>query len=645
MEKTILMRKKLLLVFFIFTFALIFVFLRLIYINIFMAEFLRSEAYEQQTRDRLITPTRGNILDRNLQTLVTTEPVSAISVINAQVQDSNLVATKLSQILELDFEATLEKVEKRVALNRIKPRVPLNIAEQIRDLELAGVVIDEDIKRIYIYENMAAQVIGFVGGDNQGIIGLEAKYDEYLRGTEGRILTETDARGRETEDSRRFRIAPANGYHLVTNLDFAIQQYAEQVVSVTVGNYNASRGSIVVMNPSNGEILAMANYPNFDLNEPFEINNPELKDQWDSIPSAEQMNHLNGMWRNFIINDTYEPGSTFKVLTAAMAMENGFVNLDSTFICNGFHMVGGRPIRCWRFPRNHGSVTFLEGMLVSCNPVFMVLGERLGAEMFYQGLASFGLKSKTGIDLPGEANSIMHPLENVGPVELATMSFGQSFQITPMQLITSISTVINGGYTITPHVGAKIIDDDFNLITDLSKPKGERIVSEETAAALTYSLEKVVFDGTGNKAYVQGFRIGGKTATSEKLPRRSGNYIASMVGFAPAENPQIIALVLIDEPRGAYYGGQVAAPMIAELFSNILPNLIEVKYYEAELENVTPQIEVPDIVGSTLEQAQELLGDYFTIEILGEAGSVISFQYPPKGSVVNANQAITVFME
>ncbi|MCL2610358.1 MAG: penicillin-binding transpeptidase domain-containing protein [Defluviitaleaceae bacterium] len=643
MEKTFLINKKLLLLLSIFIFALVFIFFRLIYIQVFMAEFLRAEAYEQQTRDRLITPVRGTILDRNLQPLATTEPAFAISVINSQIKDVEEVATKLSQILELDFEKTLEKVQKRVALNRIKVRVPAEKTELIRGLNLPGVVIDEDVQRMYLYDNLAAQVIGFVGGDNQGIIGLEAKYDEFLRGTPGRILTETDARGRETEDSKRFLVAPTNGYHLVTNLDLNIQRYAEQVVAITVQNYNAARGSIVVMNPSNGEILAMANYPSFDLNEPFEINNLELAANWDSIPNDAQMNHLNRMWRNFSINDTYEPGSTFKVLTAAMAMEHGEVTLDSSFHCNGYHTVAGRPIRCWRFPRNHGSINFLEGMLVSCNPVFMILGERLGAERFYEGLQTFGLKEKTGIDLPGEAGSIMHSFDNVGPVELATMSFGQSFQITPLQLMTSIATVINGGYDITPHLGAKIIDNEFNIIENLIREKGERIVSEETAAALTHSLEQVVFSGTGNKAYVQGFRIGGKTATSEKLPRRSGNYIASMVAFAPAENPQIIALVLIDEPRGAYYGGQVAAPMIAELFSSILPNIIEEKYYDSELEKLTPQVEVPNLIGKTIDEAKELLGEHLTIEILSGEGKTITFQYPVEGSVVNAFQAISVF--
>ena len=645
MEKTFLLNKKLLFLLSVFIFSLFMIFMRLIYIQIFEAEFLRMEAYEQQTRDRLITPTRGNILDRNLNKLATTTAVSSISVINSQVKDHNLVAMKLSEILELDFDAVLEKVEKRVALNRIKQRVSLETADIIRNLELAGVVIDEDVQRIYIYETLAAQVVGFVGGDNQGIIGLEAKYDEFLRGTAGRILTETDARGRETEDSERFRIAPLDGNHLVTNLDISIQQFSEQVVSVTAQNYNAARGSIIVMNPSNGEVLAIANYPSFDLNEPFLINDPDLYNVWDTFNNEEQMNHLNGMWRNFIINDTYEPGSTFKVLTAAMAMEHRGLTLESRFVCNGFHMVGGRMIRCWRYPRNHGGVNFLEGMLVSCNPVFMILGESLGAELFYEELERFGFKGKTGIDLPGEAGTIMHPLENVGPVELATMSFGQSFQITPLRLITSIASIINGGYEITPHLGMKIIDDDFNVIETLSKPKGERLVSEETSKILSGVLEQVVFSGTGNNAYISGFRIGGKTATSEKLPRRSGNYISSMVAFAPAENPQIIALVLIDEPRGAYYGGQVAAPMIASLFEQILPNLIEERYYDKELEELQPQIEVPNIIGKTLDEAKEILGEYLQIEVVSGEGSLITIQYPPEGSIINTNQKILVFTE
>ena len=647
MEKSILTNKKLLLVLACFMFALAIIFFRVLYIQTFLASDLQKRAYEQQTRDRLISPNRGAILDRNLSPLATTQTVASVSVIYNQIENRELVAKELSRILEMDFDTVYEKVNRRVALERIKARVPTEAAQIIRDLDLSGIVVDEDIQRVYPYSTLAAQVIGFVGGDNQGIIGLEAKYDEYLKGTPGRILTETDARGLLLNDGQTFRIPPINGNSLVTSLDLTVQQYAEQTISTAVRNRNALRGSIIVMNPNNGQIYAMANYPDFDLNDPFTINDETLQQGWHTFSHGQQMDYLNQMWRNFTINDTFEPGSTFKVLTATMGLEQGLVDMSSMFVCNGYHTVGGRQIRCWRFPRNHGSIDFLEGIKISCNPVFMVIAERLGAEVFYEYMQYFGFTQKTGVDLPGEASGIMHKLENIGPVELATMSFGQSFQITPLQLMSSIASVINGGYKITPHIGTRIVDHNMQLLTDLSRPQGESIVSFETSQLLRNALEQVVYDGTGNKSYIPGLRIGGKTATSEKLPRRSGNYIASFVSFAPAENPQVMSFVLVDEPQGLYYGGQVAGPIMQELLSNVLPHMgIEVLYYEEELElNIPMLVHVPSLIGLTLQQAQEALQQQGLQAIVSGEGDIVVAQFPIASEEVNKGEEVIVFVK
>ncbi|MCL1935551.1 MAG: penicillin-binding transpeptidase domain-containing protein [Defluviitaleaceae bacterium] len=646
MNKSLLVNKKLIAIFAIFSLALLILLVRVIYIQIFEADFLMARAYEQQTRDRLITPNRGSILDRNLVPLATTETVASISVVHNQIEDKELVSRELSHILDMDFDTVMEKVNRRVALERIKTKVDLEIAAQIRALNLSGVVVDEDIERVYPFSNLAASIIGFVGRDNQGIIGLEAKYNDYLKGTSGRILTETDVRGLLLDDGQTFRIAPVDGYTLVTSLDLTIQQYAEQTISNAVSLRNASRGSIIVMNPNDGSIYAMANYPDFDLNDPFTINNEELRPIWNRLSNDEQMNHLNQMWRNFAINDTFEPGSTFKIITGAMGLEEGFLNLGTRFICNGYHMVGGRMVRCWRHPRGHGDIDFLEGVKISCNPVFMIIGETLGAEIFYKYLEHFGLTRRTGIDLAGEAGSIMHPLENVGPVELATMSFGQSFQITSLQLMSSIASIINGGYSIVPHIGQKIVNSDNEIVTNLQSYERTRLVSTETAEIMRYALEQVVYDGTGNKAYIPGFRIGGKTATSEKLPRRSGNYIASIVAFAPAENPTVMAFVLIDEPRGLYYGGQVAGPVMQELLQNILPYLgIEAVYNEDEVKMEIPVlVEIPNVVGLTYIEAEEIFTE---IELLirkkGEGENIIA-QFPVAGEQINTGEEVLVFV-
>lgn len=542
------------------------------YIMLTKDEEYQSQAYEQQTRDRLITPKRGSILDRNGVGMAVTESVSSVSVINAQIEDKEATATALSEILELDYNDVLEDIEERVALKRIKTKVDNETAAQIRALELPGVMIDEDVERTYPYCTLAANVIGFVGKDNQGIIGLESKYEEYLKGQAGKILTQTDSKGLRVSDAEE-RVEPISGDNLVTSIDVVIQQYAEQEIEAAVEAKGAKSGLIIVMNPQNGEIYAMANYPTFDLNDPFTINDEELAAMWDTFTAEEQNNYLNQMWRNKAINDTYEPGSTFKIVTASAGLEEGVITPDSQFTCTGSLTVGGRQIKCWRYPRTHGTQTFAQGVRNSCNPVFMQVAERIGADKFHEYMIKFGFDEKTGIDLNGEAVGILHKKEDIGPVELATMSFGQTFQITPIQLLRAAAAVVNGGRLITPHFAIKTVDDNGFTQKTFEWPEGETAISEETSAKMREILESVVAEGTGNKAQVEGYRIGGKTATSQKLPRGSGKYIASFMSFAPADNPTVMALVLIDEPQGVYYGGTVAGPVMKDLLSNILPYL------------------------------------------------------------------------
>ncbi|NLK37229.1 MAG: PASTA domain-containing protein [Epulopiscium sp.] len=645
-KPTIGVKKKLL--FFLFMAELGFLILasRVTYIQVFQSQKLQEMAYEQQTRDRLITPKRGSILDRNHVGLAMTETVNAISVIPAQVKDGEATAKYLAEKLELNYDTVLEKVKQRVALVRIKTKVDKEIAMEIRKADIPGVVVDEDVKRVYPYSELASQVIGFVGKDNQGIIGLEAKYDKFLEGKSGKILTLTDSRGLEVK-SEQERLAPEEGGNLVTSLDVVIQQYAEQTLAKAVEAKQAKSGMIIVLNPQNGEIYAMANYPYFDLNQPFKINKPELAQVWDSLSEKEKNEELNKMWRNTAINDTYEPGSTFKTVTSSAGLEEGVVTPESRFVCNGYHIAGDRRIKCWRFPRTHGAETFVEGVQNSCNPVFMVVAERLGAEKFYEYMLKFGFAEKTGIDLPGEAVGIMHKLDNVGPVELATMSFGQSFQITPLQLLRAVSAIVNGGRMITPHVGTAIVDADGNTMHEFEYEMGEQVISKETSETMKYILESVVSEGTGNKTYIPGYRIGGKTATSEKLPRRSGKYIASFLSFAPAENPQVMALVLIDEPKGVYYGGTVAGPVMKELLSNILPYMgIEVKYSEKELAmEEVQQAVVPSLIGLSVKDAQaELRSLKLSCDINGE-GEVVTKQVPMEGETINVNTKVILFTQ
>lgn len=647
MEKpSVFMKKKMLFILLSIEAFIIVLMCRVAYIQIVNADEYQEMAYEQQTRDRLITPERGSILDRNGNGIAVTETVNAISVIPSQVEDKNEVSKYLSEVLEMDYDTVFDKVNQRVALVRIKTKVDSEIALEIRKKDLAGIVVDEDVKRIYPYSEMAAQVIGFVGKDNQGIIGLEAKYDEYLKGEAGKILTLTDSKGLEV-DSTQERIPPVDGYNLVTSIDIVVQQYAEQTIKKAVEAKSAKGGCIIVLNPQNGEIYAMANYPTFDLNNPFEINDEELSAVWDTLNEKERNDALNKMWRNTAINDTYEPGSTFKTVTASAGLEEGVVTPESHFFCNGFHTVGDRMIKCWRYPRTHGSQTFVEGVQNSCNPVFMELGERLGAEKFYEYMDKFGFNEKTGIDLSGEAVGIMHKLENVGPVELATMSFGQSFQITPLQLLRAVSSMVNGGYLVTPHIGCKIVDNDGNTVKNLDYDKGEKILSDETSENMKKILESVVSEGTGNKAYIAGYRIGGKTATSEKLPRRSGKYIASFLSFAPAENPEVMAIVLIDEPQGTYYGGTVAGPVMKELLSNVLPYMgIEPVYNEKEQE-LTETIKkvVPSLTGLTISEAKELLKESeIDFEIQGE-GEVVTNQFPPENETINTTSKVIIYTQ
>lgn len=565
-------KKRLLLMLAVFVLSLIVLSIRVGYIMLFKAEEYQNMAYEQQTRDRLIAPKRGSILDRNGNGIAVTESVSAVSVIHSQIENEEETAKALSEILELDYEDVLEDVKENVALKRIKSKVDNETAAEIRELNLPGVMIDEDVERTYPYYTLAASVIGFVGKDNQGIIGLESKYEEYLKGEPGKIMTLTDSRGRRVSDAEE-RVEPINGENLVTSIDVVIQQYAEQEIAAAVEAKNAKSGVIIVMNPQNGEIYAMANYPTFDLNEPFTINDEELAAMWDTFTAEEQNEYLNQMWRNKAINDTYEPGSTFKIVTASTGLEEGVITPESTFNCTGSMVVGGRTIKCWRYPRTHGTQTFAEGVRNSCNPVFMAVAERIGADTFYDYMIKFGFAEKTGIDLNGEAVGILHKKEDIGPVELATMSFGQTFQITPIQLLRAAAAVVNGGKLITPHFAIKTVDDNGFTVNTFEWPEGERVISEETSATMREILESVVAEGTGNKAQVEGYRIGGKTATSQKLPRGSGKYIASFMAFAPADDPQVMALVLIDEPEGVYYGGTVAGPVMRDLLTNILPYL------------------------------------------------------------------------
>ena len=540
---------------------------RLFFLMLYKADYYSQMAEELHQRERSIKAPRGRILDRNGTVIADNRTVCTISVIHNQVKDPETVIRVLSEELGLPEAEVRKKTEKRSSREVIKSNVEKTRGDAIRAMRLEGVKVDEDYKRYYPYGRLASKVLGFTGGDNQGIIGLEVEYEKYLKGTDGKILTLTDAAGIELENEAEDRIEPEAGRDLQASLDVNIQMYAEQAAYQTMQKKNANRVSIIVMNPKNGEIYAMVNAPEFSLNEPF-----ELVTDGKNEDSETKQALLNQMWRNPCLNDTYEPGSTFKIVTAAAGLEAGVVNLTDQFSCPGFRIVEDRKIRCHKVG-GHGGETFLQGMMNSCNPVLIDVGQRLGPERYYQYFKQFGLLGKTGIDLPGEAGTIMHQPDQIGPVELATVSFGQSFQITPIQLITTVSSLINGGTRITPHIGIRAVRADGRAVHAFVYPNGERILSEQTSETLRYILEQVVAEGSGKNARIEGYRIGGKTATSEKLPRSRKKYISSFLGFAPADDPQVIALITIDEPEGIYYGGTIAAPVIRDLFEVILPYL------------------------------------------------------------------------
>ena len=538
---------------------------RLINIMVFKSDYYQKKADDLHERERNIKAARGEILDRNGVVLAANKTVCTVSVIHSQITDKEKVIEVLTECLGIDRAEIVKKVEKVSSREKIKSNVDKEIGDKIRQYNLDGVKVDEDYKRFYPYGSLASKVMGFTGSDNQGIIGLEVQYDKFLMGKDGKILTETDAYGIERENIVEKRVEAVKGDNLVTSIDYNIQEYVTQAALKVREEKAANYVAIIVMNPQNGEIYAMVNVPEFDLNKPYELNIEQAEGE-------KKMDALNKMWRNQSINDTYEPGSTFKIVTATAGLETGVVNVNSTFSCPGFRVVEDRRIRCHKVS-GHGSENFVQGTMNSCNPVFIDVGLRIGKENYYTYLKRLGLLEKTGIDLPGEAKTIIHKIENVGEVELATMSFGQSFQITPLQLLRAVSAVVNGGTLITPHFGIRTVDMDNNVTNEFEYPQVENVISKETSETMKYILEKVVSEGGGKKGQVEGYAVSGKTATSEKLPRGSGKYIGSFIGFAPSDNPQVIAICIVDEPVGVYYGGTIAAPVVADIFSNILPYL------------------------------------------------------------------------
>ena len=573
------------------TCILILLIVRLSYLMISKSEYYTDKALQLHQRERSIKAQRGKIIDATGEILAGNITVCTVSVIHNQIKDKEAVIKLLSDKLELSEEFVRKRVEKVTSIEKIKSNVDKAVGDEIRSANLDGIKIDDGYKRYYPYGELASKVLGFTGGDNQGIIGLEVVYDDILLGTNGTILTYTDARGVELAEWGEERIEPIPGENLCVSLDRNIQSYATQLAYQAMKTKEADSVSIIVMNPQNGEVMAMVNVPEFDLNNPYQLKEEEPDDeesattQGESIQTSaaetmseeEKMKRLNNMWRNGCINDTYEPGSIFKVITAAAGLEEKVVDVESSFSCPGFIVVEDRRIRCHK-TIGHGSENFLQGTMNSCNPVFVTVGLRLGSDRFYNYFEKFGLLQKTGIDLPGEANTIMHQKENIGLVELATISFGQSFQVTPIQLITTVSSLINGGKRVVPHMAGKTVDEDGNTKRVFTYKNDKQILSEETSDVLRGILEEVVANGGGRNGAVEGFRIGGKTATSETLPRGHGKYISSFIGFAPADNPQVIAIAIINHPKGTYYGGTIAAPIVRQLFENILPYLEGIDY-------------------------------------------------------------------
>lgn len=543
---------------------------RLVYLMVFDAEYYQKRAEALHEREREIKAARGEIVDRNGVVLATNKTVCTISVIHSQIEDPEKVIRILAEELELPEETVRKRVEKVSSMEKVKTNVEKEIGDKIRNYNLAGVKVDEDFKRYYPYGELASKVLGFTGGDNQGIIGLEVKYEDVLKGTNGTILTVTDARGIELEGIAENRVEPVAGNTLKVSLDYNIQSFCEQAAEKVMEEKQAEAVSVLLMNPQNGEILAMVNVPEFDLNDPFELLAEEGGQE--SVSDEKKQELLNQMWRNRCINDTYEPGSTFKIITSAACLEEGVVHLEDTFSCPGYRIVEDRKIRCHKVG-GHGSETFVQGIQNSCNPVFMDIGLRLGAERFYDYFSQFGLLNLTNVDLPGEAGTIMHRKEDIGLVELATMTFGQSFQITPIQMLTTVSSIINGGRRVTPHLGVEMLDKKGNTLETYSYKEEKGVVSEETSETMRMLLESVVSEGSGKNAYIEGYRIGGKTATSQTLPRSANRYIASFIGFAPADQPQVIGMVIIHDPQGVYYGGTIAAPVLKDIYDNVLPYL------------------------------------------------------------------------
>ncbi len=530
------------------------------------SEYYMQKADELHQRERRIKAKRGRILDRNGEILAANEVVCTVSVIHSQIEDEDKVIKVLAGELDMDVEEVTKKVKKVSSMEYIKTNVAKDIGDAIREYDLPGVKIDEDYKRVYPYNELASKVLGFTGADNQGILGLEAKYDTYLSGTNGQILTLSDAGGIEIKGSREDRILPVDGQDLYTTLDVNIQKYATQLAWETMVKKEAKQVSIIVMRPDNGEILAMANVPEYNLNSPYELNYEPDEEE----AQKDKMDLLNNMWRNFCINDTYEPGSIFKTVTATAALETGVVGLNDSFTCSGATVVSDRRIRCHK-TTGHGTQDFTHTVYNSCNPAFVEWGRRVGTDNMYLYMGKLGLLAKTGIDLSGEAGTIIHKQENVGAVELATMSFGQSFQITPVQMLRAVSAIVNGGSLVTPHFGLYTSSSDGSVVNEFAYSTQDEAISSQTSETMKKILEGVVSEGGGTKAYIDGYSIGGKTATSQKLPRGSGKYISSFIGFAPADNPQVIAMCLIDEPTGVYYGGTIAAPVVKTLYENILP--------------------------------------------------------------------------
>lgn len=562
--------KKKILVIFLAAFILILYLIgRLVYLMVFDAEYYQQKAEDLHERERDIKAARGEIIDRNGTVLATNRTVCTISVIHSQIENPEKVIEKLSEFLEMDADQVRKKVEKISSIERIRSNVDKRTGDKIRNLGLAGVKVDEDFKRYYPYNELASKVLGFTGGDNQGIVGLEVKYEKYLKGINGKILTTTDARGIELDGVAEDRLDPEAGNTLRISLDYTMQKYALQMAEKVRTEKQADKVGIILMNPQNGEIYAMVNVPEFDLNQPFMLNNEETGE---NLTDEQRQDALNQMWRNGCINDTYEPGSTFKIITASAGLEEGAVHLTDQFSCPGYKVVEDRRIRCHKVG-GHGAENFVQGIQNSCNPVFIEVGLRIGVDRFFDYFRQFGLMDLTGVDIPGEAGTIMHKKENVGQVELATISFGQSFQITPIQLATTVSALVNGGRRVTPHFGMEVLSAEGKKVKTFRYNAKKHIVSEKTSQTMRELLESVVAEGSGKNAYVEGYRIGGKTATSQTLPRSANKYISSFVGFAPADDPQILGMCVIYNPQGVYYGGTIAAPVIGKIFENILPYL------------------------------------------------------------------------